>query len=321
MYLVIRNLEESSAEELDELRGEIPTKVSELENDKKYISEIPDEYVTEKELAAKGYLTEHQDLSTYAKKATTLAGYGITDGATKEELSAKSQVQMGTLENLQHVSVLKIYQVTQEEYNAEHESGTFDESALYLTPEEEYALKEHTHSAADVGADSSGTAESKVSAHNTNTEAHNDIRLLIEELNTRINTIANSEDVDLDQLAELVDYIKANRSLIESITTSKVSVSDIIDNLTTNVSNKPLSAAQGVVIKALIDALQTAVNGKAEASHGNHVPTTEAADNARFLRNDNTWQTVTPENIGMKTESWTFTLEDGSTVEKKVYVG
>ena len=33
----------------------------------------------------------------------------------------------------------------------------------------------------------------------------------------------------------------------------KVSVADIIDNLTTNVTNKPLSAAQGVALKALID--------------------------------------------------------------------
>ena len=36
----------------------------------------------------------------------------------------------------------------------------------------------------------------------------------------------------------------------------------------------------------------------AAASHGNHVPTTQTANNAVFLRNDNTWQTVTPANIG-----------------------
>ena len=38
--------------------------------------------------------------------------------------------------------------------------------------------------------------------------------------------------------------------------------------------------------------------GAAKASHGNHVPATETANNAKFLRNDNTWQTVTPANIG-----------------------
>ena len=42
---------------------DIPTKVSELENDSNYLSSIPEEYVTETELDAKGYLTEHQDIS------------------------------------------------------------------------------------------------------------------------------------------------------------------------------------------------------------------------------------------------------------------
>ena len=41
-----------------------------------------------------------------------------------------------------------------------------------------------------------------------------------------------------------------------------------------------------------------ASGGAAAYSHGNHVPTTETANNARFLRNDNTWQTVTPSGIG-----------------------
>ena len=43
--------------------SEIPTKVSELENDSNYLSSIPEEYVTYTELDAKGYLTEHQDIS------------------------------------------------------------------------------------------------------------------------------------------------------------------------------------------------------------------------------------------------------------------
>lgn len=57
----------------------IPTKVSELTNDSGFITSIPDEYITETELTAKeyidnttleskGYLTEHQDLSSYALK-------------------------------------------------------------------------------------------------------------------------------------------------------------------------------------------------------------------------------------------------------------
>lgn len=41
----------------------------------------------------------------------------------------------------------------------------------------------------------------------------------------------------------------------------------------------------------------------AAASHGNHVPATQTANNAKFLRNDNTWQTVTPANIGAAASS------------------
>lgn len=44
----------------------VPTKVSELANDK-------------------GYITEHQDISGKADKSTTLAGYGITNAYTKTE--------------------------------------------------------------------------------------------------------------------------------------------------------------------------------------------------------------------------------------------
>ena len=48
----------------------VPTKTSELTNDSNFITEIPSEYVTDEELEAKGYLTQHQDLSEYAKKDT-----------------------------------------------------------------------------------------------------------------------------------------------------------------------------------------------------------------------------------------------------------
>lgn len=120
-----------------------------------------------------------------------------------------------------------------------------------------------TPSATDVGADPKGTANTAISTHNVSTDAHNDLRLLIDGLTSRLNALANSTDEDLDQMAEMVAYIKENRELISGITTNKVNVADIINNLTTNVSNKPLSAAQGVALKALIDALD---NGKLNAS-------------------------------------------------------
>ena len=117
------------------------------------------------------------------------------------------------------------------------------------------AAQKPSYTASEVGADPSGTAAAQVAAHNTGADAHSDIRMLIQGMTGRLNALADSDDATLDQLSEIVAYIKSNRTLIEAITTNKVSVSDIIDNLTTNVANKPLSAAQGVALKALIDAI------------------------------------------------------------------
>ena len=63
----------------------VPTNVSAFTNDKGYITSIPSEYVTETELAAKGYLTEHQSLANYYTKtqvdsAITTAINNITNG-------------------------------------------------------------------------------------------------------------------------------------------------------------------------------------------------------------------------------------------------
>lgn len=120
--------------------------------------------------------------------------------------------------------------------------------------------------AEQVGADPAGTAASVVSAHNTNAAAHADIRELISEMAARLNALADSDDETLDQMSEVVAYIKANKDLIESITTAKVSVADIVNDLVTNDAERPLSAAQGVALKGLIDALTTAVAGKPDLS-------------------------------------------------------
>lgn len=109
--------------------------------------------------------------------------------------------------------------------------------------------------ASQVGAEPSGTASSAINSHNTNVDAHNDLRLELKSISDRINAFFDSDDQTLDELSEIVAYIKSNKTLIDSITTSKVSVADIVNNLTTNTAGKPLSAAQGVALKALIDAI------------------------------------------------------------------
>ena len=128
----------------------------------------------------------------------------------------------------------------------------------------------------DVGAEKSGTAGTAVSTHNTKTDSHNDIRLLITALTNRLDALANSDDETLDQMAEVVAYIKSNRDLIDQITTGKVSVTDIVNNLTTNVANKPLSAAQGVALKALIDAITVPTKLSQLAEDSTHRLVTDA---------------------------------------------
>lgn len=62
-------LTETDKEDISKLvEVNVPSKVSQLENDKNYITSIPSEYITETELNNKGYLTEHQDISHLATK-------------------------------------------------------------------------------------------------------------------------------------------------------------------------------------------------------------------------------------------------------------
>ena len=156
---------------------------------------------------------------TAGSNPTTLSGFGITDGEIKSDARAK-------------LTEAKTYTDTVASTKADSNHNHND---LY---------------------DTKSAVNTKIDTHNTSTTAHNDIRLLISGLTTRLNTLADSDDTTLDQLSEIVTYIKNNKSLIDGITTNKVNVADIIDNLTTNVTSKPLSAAQGVAIQKLIDDLQ-----------------------------------------------------------------
>lgn len=186
-----------------------------------YLKSIPSEYVTESELNAKGYLT------SFTETDPTVPAWA--KAATKPTYTAS---EVGALPANTVIPTVPT------------NVSAFTNDAGYLTQHQSLA-----------GYATETYANTAVSNHNTNNSAHNDIRLLIEGLTNRLNTLADSDDTTLDQMSEIVAYIKSNKSLIEDITTNKVNVSDIINNLTTNVSNKPLSAAQGVALKALIDAI------------------------------------------------------------------
>lgn len=117
------------------------------------------------------------------------------------------------------------------------------------------------------GIASTGVVDNKISAHDVSPSAHADIRGLVSELSTKVNNFLDVDDATTDQLSEIIEMINNNKGTLDSITSNKVNVSDIVDNLTTSNDKKVLSAKQGVALKALIDALQEVVNGKAAANH------------------------------------------------------
>ncbi len=120
-----------------------------------------------------------------------------------------------------------------------------------------------SYTAEEVGADAQGAAATAVNQHNTSADSHGDLRLAVQQLQAAVNAFMDVDDATRDSLSEVLALIDANADVIEGITTSKVSVADIVDNLVTNLPNRPLSAAQGVALKALIDGLST---GKLDAS-------------------------------------------------------
>ena len=199
----------------------IPAKTSDLNNDSGFIT---------------GYTETDPTVPAWAKEA-------------KKPTYSASEVGLGNVDNVKQYSANNPppYPVTS--VNSKTGAVTLDASAVGARP------ATWMPSYSDVGAEKAGTAATAVSTHNTNTDAHNDIRLLVIGLATRLDALANSDDETLDQMAEVVAYIKDNRDLIDQITTGKISYTDIVNNLTTNVNDKPLSAAQGVALKKLIDGI------------------------------------------------------------------
>ena len=132
----------------------------------------------------------------------------------------------------ENLSTLKIHKLTKEQYDRELTAGNIDETALYLTPEEEIDLsgyatveemnkkadKEHTHEITDV-----------------------------DELQVALDTKANATDVAYIDIEdnENIEYTETNtRDTIE-----------LVDNLESTSTTSALTANQGKVLKGQIDEL------------------------------------------------------------------
>ena len=142
-----------------------------------------------------------------------------------------------------------------------------------------------------------------------------DMQEAVTGLTNRLNALADSDDTTLDQMSEVVTYIKNNKSLIDGITTGKVSVSDIVDNLTSTDTNKPLSAKQGKALKDLIDGIVIPTNVSAftnDASYANEQYVDDAITDALADIVSITYHVCTNQEYDAQT--YTPTLEGASGV-------
>ena len=140
-------------------KSEVPTKTSDLVNDSGFLTTVPNEYITENELNAKGYLTQHQSLADYAKTAD-LGDLATKDTVAKTDLASDVQTSLGKAD-----SALQSYTETDP-----------------TVPSQAKASSKPSYTASEVGADASGTAAGLVNTHNSASNAHADIREQIGEL-------------------------------------------------------------------------------------------------------------------------------------------
>lgn len=105
-------LTETDKEDISKLvEVNIPTKVSQLENDSKYLSSIPLDYVTETDLSEKGYATENFVTNKIAEAELSGSDVDLSGLATKDELNnkvdkikGKSLIEDTEIERLKNVT-------------------------------------------------------------------------------------------------------------------------------------------------------------------------------------------------------------------------
>lgn len=205
------------------------------------------------ETAAAGSASSAQQSASAAADSATAAAQSATSiGDAEQVVTQKAEEASNSAANAAASAEAAARSAEQAEEVVGGNFATKSEAQGYANTAESNA-KSYTDQ--QISAIPTPDVSGQIGEHNTNTEAHNDIRNLITGLTNRLNALADSDDTTLDQLSEIVAYIKNNKTLIDGITTSKVNVTDIVNNLTTNVTNKPLSAAQGMALKALIDAI------------------------------------------------------------------
>lgn len=259
---------------------DLPTKVSELENDNNYLTSIPSEYVTDTELNSKGFLTEHQDLSAYAKASDI-----------PKVDSALSSTSVNTVQNKVINSALdkKANDFTLEIYNG---TGGNPKPVRFASFNYSTCNSEEGISA----------KISLVSGHgNGSTYA------FLEDTIIRVNYLGN---VSVDNFK----YYGASASTYDGVARQYGDIFWVHDSV-----NKIVDFY--VLMGQYARAYQVPWKRLTYSSKGS---VTQYTTCTVYSSGDKEWannnEIATKNNIPTNTETWVFTLEDGSTVTKAVYV-
>jgi hypothetical protein len=103
----------------------VPTKISQLTNDKGYITGVPSEYITESELSAKKYATESFVTSKIAEASGGGGEVDLSGYVTEDELAAKGYItDISSKADKNH---------THSEYLTEHQSLAGYAEKSYVT--------------------------------------------------------------------------------------------------------------------------------------------------------------------------------------------
>ena len=156
----------------------VPTRTGQLTNDSGFITAIPEEYITETELNAKGYLTSHQDISNLQNK-------------TDNSLTTTNKTVIGAINELKSgLNGIKVPTKTSELTN---NSGFITAIPSEYITESELNAKGYLTSHQDISSLQNKTDNSLVTTNKTVIGAINELKGIIDTLQSRITALENQQ--------------------------------------------------------------------------------------------------------------------------------